>query len=75
MLRRAADPWPKVFRDRDGGDYRLARGSKAIYAGMDIAEFGLDELYPKYEYRDEAQATDRVVIGQLDVGAYEFTGN
>jgi hypothetical protein len=62
---------PKLV-DRTSYDYRLAPGSPCINAGSDPGLGAGFALLPVRHYVHPANAADRVAVGAIDIGAYEF---
>lgn len=58
--------------DRAGFDYRLSAGSPAIGAGTSPGAAGGVALTPAYEYAHPTGVQERLAVGALDVGAYEY---
>ena len=60
------------FVDRAGFDYHLKAGSPAIDAGTAPATVDGFNLTPIAEYVHPANKRDRVTVGKIDLGAYEY---
>ncbi|MEP7188932.1 MAG: right-handed parallel beta-helix repeat-containing protein [Roseiflexaceae bacterium] len=58
--------------DRASFDYRLVAGSAAIDAGTDPGSINGVSLAPAYEYVHPRDKQDRMIVGILDIGAYEY---
>jgi hypothetical protein len=57
--------------DRVKFDYRLSTSSPAINKGKDPGTANFP-LLPQFEYVNKAQKKQRIAIGALDIGAYEY---
>jgi hypothetical protein len=68
------------FVDLAGGDYRPARGSPLIDAGLPFPDYlnsdqGLEQILPKYEpTRNSRKSVGRIIEGTVDIGAFEYRG-
>lgn len=60
------------FVNASAGDFHLVAGSTAINAGVAPGVDGIYSLTPAFEYVETANKTARMVVGALDIGAYEF---
>ncbi|KKN01162.1 hypothetical protein LCGC14_1130510 [marine sediment metagenome] len=60
------------FIDRDNFDYRLLSSSIAIDGGVDPGSAYEYDLTPKFHYVHPAGKEARNIIGNIDVGAYEY---
>ena len=61
------------FVNRAGFDYHLTASSPARDAGVAQGSAQGFSLVPQYQYVDPAQRQVRPVVGNPDVGAYEFS--
>ncbi len=62
------------FVDRAKYDFHLADGADAIDDGVKVGNAGKTSLMPANEYAFPKPMTPRKVVGDLDVGAYEYGG-
>jgi hypothetical protein len=62
------------FIDDADFDYRLQAGSACVDAGSDPGTGSGFALAPSEQYLHPASAAARQVLGQLDVGAFEYSG-
>jgi hypothetical protein len=62
------------FVNTAAGNYHLTSGSAAINTGVDPGSAGSYVLTPQWEYVDPANKQARPVNGNIDVGAYEYSG-
>ncbi len=53
-------------------DYHLTRNSPALDTGVDPGYANGFSLFPTYEYLHVANRNLRKIVGQIDIGAYEF---
>jgi len=64
-----------VLRDVEGFDFRLAPGSPAVDAGIEVGTVDGVDLQPRFEYVHPASTRPRPADGPLDMGAYEGSAN
>jgi hypothetical protein len=67
----AGDP---LLVDRAGFDYHLEPGSPCVNAGVDPGAAGAMSLAPDTEYVHPESHEARVIVGVIDIGAYELGG-
>ena len=61
-----------LFRDRRTFDYRVTNYSPAIDAGTAPGIAEGHDLTPVFQYVHPSSQTMRTIVGQMDIGAYEF---
>ncbi len=59
------------FIDEPNYNYQLAPNSPAIDAGTNIAAINDHSLVPQFVYTHPIDGSERVIDGQIDIGAYE----
>ncbi|MEP7041965.1 MAG: right-handed parallel beta-helix repeat-containing protein [Dokdonella sp.] len=64
-----------LFVDAADYDYRLLGGSPVIDAGVDPGSGAGQSLLPADVYVHAAAGATRAVVGTIDIGAYEWTGD
>jgi len=60
--------------DRAAYDYHLRPGSPCVNAGVDPGAAGAMSLAPQLQYVHPAMSEARVLVGTIDIGAYELGG-
>jgi hypothetical protein len=64
-----------LFVDAANYDYRLLTGAPVIDAGVDAGSGAGESLTAADEYAHPAAGSARPVVGAVDIGAYEWTGD